>query len=288
MRKPTLFLLMAFLLLALLTGCVVPIANPPAAQASTDATPAAEGTEIRGDCEAGFRLFEHELLVGDPVCIPAAPQRVLPLDMAGLELPLLTGQTPVGTAGWMLEELPLLVLQFTGVLATLEGVGYPADLEQVAALQPDLILAPADTIDVKLASKIAPVVAPDPVIYEDRKIGMQFWAEVLNVPQMYTEMEANYFTRVAELQKALGQPADLKVSVISVSTYGVWLANLSAPSSKNRSGGRWMPSKPSKPFLCPATGGEPGDRRPICPSDRDHGHDAGVGNSMIPDLKLRG
>ena len=26
-------------------------------------------------CEAGFRLFDHELLVGEPVCIPENPER---------------------------------------------------------------------------------------------------------------------------------------------------------------------------------------------------------------------
>jgi iron complex transport system substrate-binding protein len=231
MQKPTLVLFTTFLLLALLAGCVAPIANSPAEQAGAEtATPAVEAEEsataageATSECDAGFRLFDHELLVGEPLCIPAAPQRVLPLDMAALEVLMLTGQTPVGTGEWMLQELPLLLPQYADQYATFEGLGYPAELEKVAALQPDLILTTDDEIDVTLAREIAPVVVADQTIYEDWKIGMQFWSEVLNVPELYTNMEANYYARVAELQTALGQPADLEVSIISVSTYGVWL-----------------------------------------------------------------
>jgi iron complex transport system substrate-binding protein len=191
---------------------------------SEEATP--EDTEVAqaaGECEAGFRLFDHELLLTEPVCIPANPERVLPLDMASLEMTLLTGKTPVATAEWMLDEMPLLIPEFADILAQLEGVGYPANLEQVALLGPDLILAPEDTIDVEQASEIAPVIVPDPAIYEDWKLGMEFWAEALNMPDRYAEMEENYRTRVAELQSALGDAADEEISVISFTTDGVML-----------------------------------------------------------------
>jgi iron complex transport system substrate-binding protein len=151
-----------------------------------------------------------------------------------LEMVLLTGGTPAGTAEWILQELPLLLPQFADRLATLEGVGYPADLEQVASLQPDLILAAEDTIDVELAGSIAPVVVPSQAIYEDWKLGMQFFSEVLNAPEVYAEMEANYNTRVAELQAALGEAGALEVSVISASTYGISL---------------WMPDSPPGAIL---------------------------------------
>ncbi len=146
------------------------------------------------ECEAGFRLFDHKLLMTEPLCIPNDPKRVVALDMASLEVMLLTGQKPVTTADWMLDELPILLPQYADTLATFDEVGYPADLEKVAALKPDLIMAPEDTMDVKLASAIAPVVVPDPIIYEDWRLGMQFWSEVLNVPDLYAEMEANYNT----------------------------------------------------------------------------------------------
>lgn len=193
----------------------------PELSAALGGAPAAAVTN--NDCEAGYRLFDHELLVTDPVCIPVDPQRVLPLDMTALELMLLTGKPPLGTAQWILDELPILLPEYADALAPLPGFGYPADLEQVAALNPDLILAPADTLDVELATQIAPVIVPDQIIYEDWKLGMAFWCAVLNMPDFYAQMATNYDQRVAELQAALGDPSALEVSVISASTYGIWL-----------------------------------------------------------------
>ena len=193
----------------------------PELSAALGGTPAVAATSV--DCEEGFRLFDHELLVTDPVCIPIAPQRVLPLDMTALELMLITNQTPLGTAQWILDELPLLLPEYADALTPLPGFGYPADLEQVAALQPDLILAPADTLDVELATQIAPVIVPDQSIYEDWKLGVEFWCAVMNMPDLYEQMATTYDQRVAELQAALGDPGELEVSVISASTYGIWL-----------------------------------------------------------------
>ena len=39
-------------------------------------------------CEAGFRLFDHEYLAGDPVCIPEDPQRILALEISALGPPV--------------------------------------------------------------------------------------------------------------------------------------------------------------------------------------------------------
>ena len=36
-------------------------------------------------CEDGFRFFEHELLVTDPVCIPEEPQRIVTLEPYSFE-----------------------------------------------------------------------------------------------------------------------------------------------------------------------------------------------------------
>lgn len=230
--KSTFYLIPLLLFIALSAACVMPVAAPtaaPSADVATAPTAVAEATTTVTDtvatrgCEAGFRLFDHELLVTDPVCIPIHPQRVLPLDMTALELLLLTKQTPLGTAQWILDELPILLPEYADRLSPLPGFGYPADLEQVAALQPDLILAPADTLDVELAKQIAPVIVPDQSIYEDWKLGVEFWCAVMNMPELYIQMAATYDQRVAELQTALGNPGELEVSVISASTYGVWL-----------------------------------------------------------------
>lgn len=185
-------------------------------------------------CEAGFRLFDHELLATEPVCIPENPERVLALDMASVETALLTGKNLVGSSGWLLSEFPVLEPRFADRLAGVTDVGFPADLESVLLLEPDVILAVGgtsvgDTVDVAGAGDIAPVVVADPEIYNDWQLGMGFWSDVLGAPEVYAEMARNYDARVAELQDALaqavGQPGDLEVSVVSASTYGVslWL-----------------------------------------------------------------
>lgn len=236
-------LYLLFAMTMLLAACVAPTPAQPTEQAATQATTApaeeeveaeveaevaeeaaeeSEVAEVAGECEEGFRLFDHELLLTDPLCIPANPQRVLPLDIASLEMTLLTGRTPIATAAWMLNEVPLLLPEYADNFE-LEGLGYPASLEQVALLDPDLILAPEDTIDVQQASEIAPVIVPDPVIYEDWKLGMEFWAAALNESDLYAEMEENYWTRVAELQNALGDAADDEISVVSIAGNGLML-----------------------------------------------------------------
>jgi iron complex transport system substrate-binding protein len=190
-------------------------------------------------CAAGFHLFDHKLLATDPICIPDNPQRIIALDVASAELTLMTNKTLLATSGWLLRELPVMLPQFADRLTSVEDVGYPASLEKVLALKPDLILAvggtsAGETIDVDQALAIAPVVVADPVIYNDWKLGAQFWSEALNVPNLYVEMKANYDVRVAELRAALGDPSALKVSVMAVSTYGISL---------------WMPDTPPGAIL---------------------------------------
>ncbi len=244
MKKHKLTLVTPLLLLVLLAGCVAPMALPAAESATTTApTVIAEEVAIASDaaagCEADFRLFDHPLLTTAPVCLPEVPERVIALDMASVELTLLTGKTLLGTSNWILNELPLLLPQFADSLSGVEDVGYPANLEKILLLDPDLILAVGgtdvgDTIDVQQALAIAPVVVADPLIYADWKLGTQFWSEVLNVPDFYAAMQANYAARVAELQAALGQPDEIAVSVISASTYGISL---------------WMPDTPPGAIL---------------------------------------
>lgn len=63
------------------------------------------------------------------------------------------------------------------------------------------------------------MIVPDQRIYEDWKLGVEFWCAVMNMPERYEQMAATYNQRVAELQAALGNPGELEVSVILASTY---------------------------------------------------------------------
>ena len=170
-------------------------------------------------CEDGFRLFDHEYLAGDPLCIPENPQRVLALEVAALETVLFTDMELVGTASWLHDEIPVIVPELAPALEGIANTGYPANLEVALTLEPDIILAVDGDIDVEAGSAIAPVVM---VAAEyDWKIMMEFWSEVLGTQELYDEMIANYETRIAELQDAI--EGDPEVSIVGTSSYGAYL-----------------------------------------------------------------
>ena len=196
------------------------------------------GLSYAQNCAAGSRLFDHALLATDPICIPENPQRIIALDMASVELSFFTDKTLLATSNWILSELPIMIPELSNKLSNVEDIGYPADLEKVLQLKPDIILvaggtSAGDSIDIANAQKIAPVVVADPIIYNDWKLGMQFWSDVLNTPDLYTSMLDNYQTRVQELQAALPDMS-AEISVIAVSTYGIYL---------------WMPDTPPGQIL---------------------------------------
>ncbi|MCA0457828.1 MAG: iron-siderophore ABC transporter substrate-binding protein [Chloroflexi bacterium] len=195
-----------FTALALLTVAVSPIA----AQDTTT-------------CEAGFRLFEHEYLAGDPLCIPENPQRILALEMSALESVVLADKELVGTANWLHEEVPVLLPEIAPALEGIPDTGYPANLEVALAVSPDLILAVDGDIDLDSGNAIAPVVMPAPGIEHNWRQSMEFWSAVLGTEDVFAEMAANYDARIAEFKAALtGSPT---VSIIGTSSYGtsMWL-----------------------------------------------------------------
>ena len=71
------------------------------------------------DCEAGFRLFDHEMLASDPVCIPENPQRILALEISAVETVLFTDKELVGTANWLHEEIPVLMPELAPALESI-------------------------------------------------------------------------------------------------------------------------------------------------------------------------
>lgn len=180
------------------------------------------------ECSVGERLFDHDLLQGEPVCIPENPERILALDMAAVEMTLLTGKNLVGTANWILSELPLLEPRFADALENAEDVGYPANLEQTLLLEPDLILAvgtsvAGDTIDASAAGEIAPLVLADPAVFDDWQLGVSFWADVLGAQNLYERMLQNYETRIGELKEELGDVSETTISLVPVAAGSVYM-----------------------------------------------------------------
>lgn len=190
--------------LALLIAGVVPLS-------AQDTTP----------CKAGFRLFEHEDLATDPVCIPENPQRILALEISALETVLFTDKQLVGTANWLHEEVPVLMPELASALEGVADTGYPANLEVALQTAPDLILAVDGDIDLDAGNEIAPVVMPKAGLEYNWKESMAFWSEVLGTQALYVEMLANYEARIAEFKEAMtGAP---EISIIGTSSYGTYM-----------------------------------------------------------------
>jgi iron complex transport system substrate-binding protein len=176
------------------------------------------------ECEAGFRLFEHEYLAGDPVCIPENPQRILALEMSALEAVLLANKELVGTANWIHSEVPVLLPELASALEGTADTGYPANLEAALEAQPDLILAVDGDIDLEAGNQIAPIIMPVPGLEHNWRLSMQFWSDVLGTQDLYDDMIANYEARIAEFEEALAGE-ELEISIIGASSYGasMWL-----------------------------------------------------------------
>jgi iron complex transport system substrate-binding protein len=202
------------------------------------------------ECEEGFRLFTHEMMENEPTCIPENPQRIVALNMAAAEVTLYTNKTLLASSPWVMSEVPVMLPDLAETYENAENVGYPANLESVLQLRPDLILTAADYIDVAAASEIAPVIVARGAVYEDWKDGLDLWSAALGAPELYTTLTASYDERVVELQNLLGeQRSATEVSLLSVSSNVTWLwlvetapgsilsdVGLSRPESQNLSG----------------------------------------------------
>lgn len=104
--------------------------------------------------------------------IPADPQRIYVSDPATLQILLSLGIKPVGSAVFT-PELPLAIQEQGAGVTLLNAVGGDVNLEQLAALQPDLILGAAEGLGTiaeeqyTTLRQIAPTVAftEDPFFY---------------------------------------------------------------------------------------------------------------------------
>lgn len=186
-------------------------------------------------CEAGFRLFDHELLATDPVCIPENPQRIASFENAATELLLFTDKEIVGTFGaFTKDEMSASLPPLADKLAPLTGFEWPLNLELLLETSPDLIATyENETMPYDQLSQIAPTVIFAAGIAEgDWKTATEFWSEVFNVQDIYQEMLATYEARVAELQAALGEDrGETKVSLVLASSYFNLIYTAEAPMS---------------------------------------------------------
>jgi iron complex transport system substrate-binding protein len=186
--------------------------------------------------EAGCRPVAHEL---GAACVPPAPRRVATLDFYVYELVAALGVEPVAVNEP--DNLPSYLGELSPDVADI-GTNDQPNLETLAALDPDLIIAPTYHEDVyDELSRIAPTVA----VYTSEgtrwKESLVKVGEALGKPLEAERLLAEYEERVRSLQVALGaQRSEIDVSAVAVfgdgpfaflegSTAGLLLADVGLP-----------------------------------------------------------
>ena len=193
--------LVSLILLALLSGA------PMLALAETE-------------CEDGFHLFEHEYLASDPICIPQAPQHVVPLDIISFEFMIIHDIQPAVTGALALQFFastqPEWLPHFQAISEGLLDIGFPANPEVALSVAPDLIIGTAGYYDDHVydeMSAIAPMIvfdAPVDTVGQDWQPNYDFVGRAFGMEDAVADIVAGYEERIAALTKALGDRLDGK------------------------------------------------------------------------------
>lgn len=171
------------------------------------------------ECEDGFRLFDHELLATDPVCIPDNPQRIITLGMPSFETLMSYDIQPLASPSPYLQNY---ALNFPALADDLEGIQDLgslafANIEAIIAAEPDLIIG-HEARFIGFYDDLS-AVAPT-LLYEFEDSGVwqdvaQFVAEVVDRQAEYEANLADYNARVADFRESLGE-REIVVSVIRI------------------------------------------------------------------------
>ncbi len=163
----------------------------------------------------GVRTVEH---AAGSTEITGAPERVVVLDTGELDAVLALGVTPVGAVRTgVSDELPGYIEEAGVDPAEIVNVGTIAEpaLEEIAALQPDLILSNsvrhADIYD--QLSGIAPTVFAE-AIGETWEDNLRLAGEALGRSDEAEQLLADYAERAAEVGALYGEPAATEVSMV--------------------------------------------------------------------------
>ncbi|MBD2848296.1 ABC transporter substrate-binding protein [Paenibacillus sp. IB182496] len=143
------FVLLALLLIA--AGCSH-VDSDGLSRSTIDTAPVEPATRAGNNDEPVSQLRIFTDSTGREVEVPVDPQRIIALEYTGYLHVL--GVKPIATAPRFFKS------PFLELMDGVENIGYPADLEKMLALEPELIIA-ADYLtpeQVESYSKIAPVV----------------------------------------------------------------------------------------------------------------------------------
>ena len=193
-----------------LVACTSATESPSA----SDVTPIADAeAQADSSCEEGQRLFDHEHLATDPVCIPENPQRVVTLDLNSLEFMLIhdlpfVSSSEIGQI-FLSSTHPEWLDTFITKTEGLPDTGtFPPNLEAVAEAQPDLIItAPGyyDEATNDLLAEIAPTIVYEPGdVLQDWQPQFHFIADSLGMTEENEALVVAYKERLEGLRASIG------------------------------------------------------------------------------------
>ncbi|MEM8618645.1 MAG: AraC family transcriptional regulator [Actinomycetota bacterium] len=195
-----------------------PTSSEPTVPVDTIVTTTAAATEgVDDGCAEGARLFDDDRLLGDPVCIPTNPERIVPIGFAPVEVMLVTGTDfAVGSSAYsaFLDAThPEWVPAIEAATAGLGDAGaFQINIEAVAAAAPDLIVATGGFVapeEMELLREIAPTVEFDSSeTGADWRTEFRFVGDAMNVSDDIEALIADADRRLGELSAALGDSLD--------------------------------------------------------------------------------
>jgi iron complex transport system substrate-binding protein len=147
--------------------------------------------------------------------IPARPERVVVLDTGELDTALSLGVTPVGAVTTAVSEEFLSYLAEDAEGVEVVGTIAEPNLEEIAALQPDLILS-NKTRHEELYDELSQIA---PTVFAERvgavwKENFLLDAEALGLEEEAAEALAEYEDAAARLGESIGDPAGTTISAM--------------------------------------------------------------------------
>lgn len=167
------------------------------------------------ECEDGFRLFDHELLATDPVCVPEAPERIAAMDRFTYETLLAVGIEPMAGTNFALgisNNLPYLASQVSS--ATDIGGTTSINFELLLTLEPDLIFTLEAYEATAELSEIAPTISFTFDSSSQWREIAEATALAVDAEEALNAVEAGYEERLEALQVALDMPDAFEVAVV--------------------------------------------------------------------------
>ena len=168
----------------------------------------------------GTRIFSHPL--GETE-VPVSPQRVVVLQDQNILAPLLEmgANNIVGSVGRLDDAGNPIFRRTEGYdvsgITHVGGWGPNANLEQIAAVQPDLIIGTQYEVNPEsydTLTQIAPTVLV-PMVFRPVTESLADLAALTGFEERYNELHQAYLDHLAEVQQTLGDPSAILLSSIA-------------------------------------------------------------------------